>query len=29
MDNSGPSYKPQKLGSSSEALGPLKPLEVQ
>jgi hypothetical protein len=24
MDNNGPSYEPQKLGSSSQALGPLK-----
>jgi hypothetical protein len=29
MDNNGPSYKPQKLGSSSQALGPLKQVEVQ
>jgi hypothetical protein len=29
MGDYGPSYKPQKLGFSSQALGPLKHLEVQ
>ncbi len=29
MGDIGPSYKPQKLGFSSQALGPLKHLKVQ
>jgi hypothetical protein len=29
MGDNGPSYKPQKLGLPSQALGPLKHLEVQ
>jgi hypothetical protein len=29
MGDNGPSYKPQKLGSSSQTVGPLKHLEVQ
>jgi hypothetical protein len=29
MGDNGPSYKPQKPSSSSQALGPLKHLEIQ